>query len=336
MSHTSPLQLVPKGGDRQKIKVSSKIEISVQHYLVSRKQKGYSARTVEAYHWHLARLSAWLMERGVLAPNEIIDDLLLEWGASLFDSWQSATVKQAVLAARGWLRWCYDKHLIDDEILISVLEVPKLKRRIQRTLWADEIEALQAACDLSTVRGMRDAALVSLLVDSGLRAAEICRLQWSDLNLERRELKVVVKGGDERRGYFGDETVARLKMWRSVQPVREGVNTVFSALGGTRRNKKTGKNESGRGYPLTTHGLRRLLSNLGKAAGVAGVSPHAFRRAFVVLLTEAGANDGMIQEWGRWQSESMVKLYRQAYQSESLYPKYTPTDFLKRKKTVEH
>ena len=44
---------------------------------------------------------------------------------------------------------------------------------------------------------------------------------------------------------------------------------------------------------------------------------------------EAGANDGMIQEWGRWRSEGMVKLYRRAFHGDTLYRKYTPMEFLK-------
>jgi integrase len=142
------------------------------------------------------------------------------------------------------------------------------------------------------------------------------------------KLKVVIKGGDEDRGYFGDKTVKRLEDWLDVRPAKPGINTVFTALSGTRWNESKQEYESAKGYPLTVSGLLRILSNLGNSVGVPRVSTHSFRRTFVCLLTEAGANDGLIQKWGRWEDEKMVKLYRQAYQSGKLYNRYTPTDYL--------
>lgn len=103
---------------------------------------------------------------------------------------------------------------------------------------------------------------------------------------------------------------------------------MFTAVGGTRWNKSRQEYECARGYPLTVSGLLRILNNLGNSVGVPGVCTHSFRRTFVCLLTEAGANDGLIQKWGRWEDEKMVKLYRQAYQSGKLYNRYTPTDYL--------
>lgn len=328
MTQSTHLRLVLPPEDQPTIQVTpNRIEQSINQYLLSRLQRGYSPRTVEAYRWHLARMAVWMAEHDVVSPGGLTDWLLVEWGASLFDHWQASTVRQGVLAARGWLQWLYEKHLIDEPLAAS-LDVPQPKARIQRTLWADEINRLLAACDTETVKGARDAALVSLLVDSGLRAAEVCRLRIADVDIEHRTLTVVVKGGDERRGYFSKATADRLQRWLRVRPRRAGVSTLFVALGGTRRDAKTGRNGSAEGCPLTTHGLRRLLRKLGEKAGVPGVSPHSFRRAFVVLLTEAGANDGMIQEWGRWRSEGMVKLYRRAYHGDTLYRKYAPMEYL--------
>jgi len=150
-------------------------------------------------------------------------DLLIEWGASLYDYWEPATVKQAVTAARGWLQWCYQKQLINDKAVPEALETPKVKKRIQRTLWPNEIEGLLKACDLKTVKGLRDAALILLLVDSGLRSAEIRRLKVEDVDLKAKVLKVIIKGGDEARGYFGDETRALLYSWPEIRPAKPGV-----------------------------------------------------------------------------------------------------------------
>lgn len=309
------------------IPASTALELSIARYLVAMRQKNLSKRTIEAYRWNLNRLTKWMKERGVTQPDELVEDLLVEWGASLYDHWQPATVKQAISAARSWLNWCYEKRLINEE-LSTVLVTPSVKKRVQRTLWPDEIIKLLGGCDLNEPKGVRDVALVSLLVDSGLRAAEMCRLTIPEVDFIRRELKVVIKGGDEDRGYFGEKTLNRLEDWLAVRSAKPGVNELFTAVGGTRWNKSRQEYECARGYPLTVSGLLRILNNLGNSVGVPGVCTHSFRRTFVCLLTEAGANDGLIQKWGRWEDEKMVKLYRQAYQSGKLYNRYTPTDYL--------
>ncbi len=323
-----------KAKSEKHIQVSTKLELSISKYLMAMRQKNRTKRTIEAYRWQLNRLANWMKDRGVTQPDELVEDLLIEWGASLFDAWEPSTVKQAISATRSWLNWCYEKQLINED-LATVLEIPNVKKRVQRTLWFEEIIKLLEGCDLNKPKGVRDAALVSLLVDSGLRASEICKLTIQNVDLGRKELKVIIKGGDEDRGYFGDKTVKRLKDWLEVRPAKPGVNTMFTAVGGTCWNEFKQEYEAAKGNSLTISGLYRILNNLGKSVGVLGVSTHAFRRTFVCLLTEAGASDGLIQIWGRWEDEKMVKLYRQAYQSGKLYNRYTPTDFLENDDPLE-
>jgi integrase len=174
--------------------------------------------------------------------------------------------------------------------------------------------------------GRRNAALISLLLDSGLRAAEICRLCWKDLDLPHYRLVVVVKGGNQELGHYGPETVERLEAWeRDWQKFRNsGVEAVFIALRGWTP-----------GQPLTKKGLQRLLSNLGEAQGIPNVSPHAFRRAFACLLIEQGAPNRLVQAFGRWQNETMVKRYTAGLEASRLYEQYSPTNFLKQVKATE-
>ena len=81
--------------------------------------------------------------------------------------------------------------------------------------------------------GWRNAAIVSLLFDSGLRSGELCRLGVCEVDLSERELKVLIKGGNTMPGWFGAATTARLKRWLSVRSAWPGIETVFVGIGGT-------------------------------------------------------------------------------------------------------
>jgi len=320
------LRLIQKPSQPALLAVTNELELSLREYDRYLKLRQRSPGTREKYAAYLANLVGWLAERRVVRPAQLTRLLIREWAADLPEAWSPATLRLALAVARAWLGWLYRERLIE-EALADVLEAVPVRKRIQRTLSAAEVQVLLDACVPGTLRGLRDAAIVSLMVDSGLRASELCRLRVNDvqMNLKFGEVKinfvvVVGKGGDENPAYFGQATLARLQAWLSVRFARRDVSEVFTSLGGITP-----------GCGLTRFGLGDLLRKLGDRAGVQGVSPHALRRAFACLADEAGASSLKIQRWGRWSSLAMVERYTQALAPGREYPGYSPMDYLEKK-----
>ena len=288
---------------------------AAEPYLLSQRQAGASLATLQQYGWHVGKMVAWLADEGAVYLGEVGRDDLRAWGAGLRDRWSPATVKQAVCAARSFFRWCHSEGLLADNPAL-VLRVPRVPARVQRTLSAAEVSALLAGCD-GGVKGRRDAALVALLVDAGLRNAEICRLAVVDLCLERRQLVVQIKGGDQAVGYFGAGCAGRLAAWLEVRCAASGVATVFCSCGGNTP-----------GQSLTGRGLRLVLKRLGERVGVAGVCPHALRRSFATLMLLNGAPSRIVQACGRWGDLEMVERYSLALDPSSVYREFSPLDRL--------
>ena len=290
---------------------------NVSRYLVAARQAGKSAMTLQQYEWHLERLARWLSDRGVDDLGGVTRDLLREWGAGLWDGWAPATIKQAVCASRAFFRWSHREGIIEAD-LGQALTVPRVPRRAQRAMTSTEVQALLGACASDSVKGRRDAALVCLLVDTGLRAREVCRFEVGDLDLQAKMLIVVVKGGQREFVFFGETTAERLRAWLEVRPAADGVGTVFVSVGGLTP-----------GHPLTTRGLRMNLKRLGESVGIKGVTTHAFRRGFACIATEAGAPTRMVQLAGRWGDIRMVELYTQSLRQQELYSHgWSPADYV--------
>lgn len=200
----------------------------------------------------------------------------------------------------------------------------------QRTLAINEVKQLLDSC-ADSPKGIRDAALMSLLFDSGLRSAEVCRLQVNQLQYDVEiapgvivnRILVQVKGGTTEPGYFGAETRKLIERWLTIrsQIIKPGVEELFVGIGGNTP-----------GNSLTPSGLRVLLRKFGKKAGVRGVSPHTFRRAFAVALEMAGASTRTIKELGRWKTLQMVLHYTRGYQAATRYNEVAPSDFIRRSK----
>ncbi len=279
-------------------------------FLDELRSNGRSPATIAQYSWHVDQFLAWLGER------EINKSTLRAWRASLFDRWEPPTVKVAVTVVRSFLRFCHAEGQCKDDYQMW-LKTPKVPKKVQRTLSADEIALLLAQCDPNTPKGVRDAAIISLLVDSGLRSAELRRLKIEDVDLERGQLRVRRKGGNVGTAFFGRATAQRLRRWLEVRGAHPKHDEVFLAIGGLTP-----------GQPLTSRGLRMVLKRIGDKAGVEGVTPHAFRRSFAILLVEAGAPTRLIQEMGGWSDLRQVERYTRALETQKLAHRYSAVDRL--------
>jgi integrase/recombinase XerC len=309
-----------------------RLEEAIEEFVAAGVQRGWSKATHYQYTWHLSRFRQWCSEHDVSDPAQLDRRRLRLWGASLVDGWSLATQRLAVTTVKGLLHFCHQEGFTHEDPG-ACLKAPRPKKKIQRTLKTEEILKLLQQCQVVNVGGvseadamrcaLRNAAIISLLYDSLLRASELCRLTIDKLDLERRRLVVVIKGGNEGVGQFSQETADRLRAWLGVRQAAEGVDTVFVSVGG-----KTP------GRPLKPVGLRLILLKIGKRAGVPKVTPHAFRRGGARAIVRNGASERVAQEFGRWQDTSMVRLYTRDLDAEDLYDRYSPVAHLPAPQTL--
>lgn len=294
------------------------INEAIEEYLAAKRQEGRTTATIRQYRWHLARLALAMARQNVIELAQLTKTLLRHWGADLLDTYAPATTKVAVTATRSWLTWCRREGYMTAD-LTGALRYPKVPMRLQRTVSGAEITCLLKACDLSTPLGVRDAAIVALLVDSGLRRRELVNLRMPALNLVQGWARVTRKGGDQGIVWFGAMTAQRLQEWLMVRPdvAGDGIDNVFVSVGGSLK-----------GAGLTPEGIRGVLRRLGARAGVTHVSPHAFRRSFATLRLENGDSTRTVQALGGWKKIDMVERYSQALDLSRLARKNAPIDVL--------
>ena len=175
----------------------------------------------------------------------------------------------------------------------------------QRTLDAKEVKTLIASIETTRKAGRRDLPMVLLMLDSGLRAAEVCGLLVKHLEIPNRRLWVEGKGGKWREAIYSERTAVYLEDWLSIRAriALPETRTVFCGMGGLKP-----------GSALTRDGLRSIFAALGRRAGIEGLSPHVMRRTFATLAIRQGASSRVVQVAGGWSSLLMVQRYTQAIQ----------------------
>lgn len=283
------------------------IETTIQEFLLTGQQAGWSTGTSQTYAWHLERFRLWLAERDLTTTEALTRSILRAWGAGLREHWAPATIKGATNAVRSWLKWLYEEKVLGEDLL-GALKIPRVPEKVQRTLSAAEVGRILGACETPVEHGLnaanaltaalRNAALVALLYDSLVRASELCQLRSTDVDLDAGRLIVRVgKGGRSRVALFGPETTVLLRTWLTARPTTTALE-LFIGIGGNTP-----------GEALTPSGLRLIVRRLGERAGVQGVSPHSFRRGGTAQLTLDNVPTRIVQLIGGWSKINMVEIY---------------------------
>ncbi len=309
---------------------STELEIAIKLWQTNLKANKKSIATCQQYKKHIEKLRQWLSERGITGLKPVKRIILEEWVAELHQEWAPATVKQAVSAARSFFKWCEDYDTISKKRLRKLLKglrVPKVPKNPQRTLSISEVKQLLAICDLGTPKGQRDTAMIGILMDTGLRASEICKLTVDQIKFDAEPFpgvivnqlsSVTVKGGKEGTGHFGQQTKEHLLLWlKTREKISKNIPNIFFSLP---RGKLS--------QPFDRHTLKKMLRDLGNSANIKGVSPHAFRRAFACTLEMAGASSREVMEIGRWENLEMVLLYTRDYKATMQYNRFAPMDYI--------
>lgn len=268
--------------------------------------------TKALYRHYLVELAIWMELEG-FQPGEISDEDLIDFLTENQD-WSDSTRHSAVAAAHKFYTWRFGP----DHAVMRV-KVKRGNPGPQRTLTVDQINQLLSSFDTMTAEGIRNVALVTLMLDTGLRNAEVCRLELSRLNLKRCHLDVIVKGGDWGEGVFSDYTASCLTAWLSVRQrvASSAVKTVFVSIRGTKP-----------GTELTPPGMRGIFREFGDKAGLGLISPHDLRRSFATIATEeGGAPTRTLQKAGRWADIGMVERYTQRLSNRAM-KKYFPVSIV--------
>jgi integrase/recombinase XerD len=248
-----------------------------------RVERGLGRLTLEAYAADLARYVQLLATRGcTLADADV--------GAV---SGVLVALTQAGLSSRSQARFLSSvrglyKHLVQEGLIVanplSLIEAPRLSRKLPNLLSRDEVLRLLSAPDRALPRGVRDAAMLHTLYAAGLRVSELVGLGLADLDLRTGLVAAFGKGRKRRLVPVGE--LARESLTHYLENVRGRW-----ARPTTRRLFVTQ-----RGSGMTRQAFWKLLKRYTGAAGIRkNVTPHMLRHSFATHLLEGGADLRVVQ-----------------------------------------
>jgi integrase/recombinase XerC len=292
-------------------------------------ERNYSPHTLRAYRGDLERFVAFLAEdfldrpAAELRPGDVDPLAVRSFLAALHrDGAGRRSQGRALSAVRSLFRFACREGVMAANPAAGV-PTPKAPRELPRHLRPGEVEDLVEAPAADeredAALALRDRALLEVLYATGLRVSELVSLDWYDLDLSARVLRVMGKGGKERMVPFGRQAAAALGAW-------------LGAWDEVRQRDESADPEAEpvflhhRGGRLSDRSVRRVLDRyVDRAALAAGVHPHTLRHTFATHLLEGGADLRAIQEllghsslattqrYTHVEIERLLNVYRQAH-----------------------
>jgi integrase/recombinase XerD len=241
-------------------------------------EDGLAKNSIASYRTDLEQLAAFLND-GLLRAGEA------ELYAFLASRKGRATsAARRVSSLKRFYRYCLRERRIAADPTLK-LDPPKQPPRFPKTLSEADVEALLAAPDAGTARGVRDRAMLETLYATGLRVSELVALKVFEANLEAGVVRVLGKGSKERLVPLGEEAVhwlnKYLKQARGSLLKRRDADSLFV---------------TGRGEGMTRQAFWHLVRRYG-ARAIPGkrLSPHVLRHAFATHLINHGADLRVVQ-----------------------------------------
>lgn len=156
-----------------------------------------------------------------------------------------------------------------------------------RALTKKETKDLFAACaaDISSI-GVRDQAIIAILVGCGLRRSELVKINIDDICFTEQSILVLGKGNKERLSYMSDSVWSKVNYW--ITKVR-GTHSGYLFC-------RIRKNNDIQDSNLTSQAIYEILLKRGVEAKIAKFSPHDLRRTYASNLLNSNVNLMVIRD----------------------------------------
>ena len=296
---------------------------AIQGFLQFKSVEGLSPRTIDGYRHDLKQ---WIEYQGDMIVDEVTSQMLRGYLSYMLTEYtprritgnndiklSPKTVRNIWVTLSSFFHWASDEFNISNPM--KRVPAPRFTTPPIEPLSKDEIERILKVCDhtkeantdkrrkftMRRATSYRDRAIILTLLDSGVRATELCSFRIGDF--EMKTGKLVIKPGERggakgRKGrivYLGKS--GRKAIWRYLAS-RDDDENPDSYLFLTIHQR-----------PMNRDSLRQVIHSLGEKAGVKKVYPHRFRHTFSISYLRAGGDLFTLQALLGHSTLEMVQTY---------------------------
>jgi site-specific recombinase XerD len=252
-------------------------------------------RTVQTYCESVSQLAAFLADKGMPTTLEGIRREHIEaFIEDLLTRFKPATAANRFGGLRAYFRWAVEEGEMKESPMARMTP-PRVPEQPPPVLTDTDIHRLLKVCSGTSFEARRDAAIIRILLDTGVRRAELANLTLEDIDFEQDTLRVLGKGGRVRLVPFGRKAALDLDRYLRARERHRDAESPALWLG--------------KGGPMTDSGIYQLVQARALQAGLEGVHTHLFRHTFAHLWLSAEGGETDLMRLAGWRSQKMLSRY---------------------------
>lgn len=280
-------------------------------------QRGSSPHTVDAYAYGFRLLFLFAANSRKLRPCDLnLEDLDCQLITEFLEDLETnrgckAVSRNARLGAiKSFFRFLEFRVPSALSQIAQILAIPfkKTESKLIAYLNKQEVEALLQAPNLQTRLGLRDYAMIQLMLTTGLRVSELLNLGLSNVTFQpSATIRIQGKGRKERILPLGNTSLKTLRQWLAVRGNPPAPELFVNA----------------QGEPMSRWGFAYILKKHVQQAAVLcpslkhkSISPHVLRHTCAMVVLDATHDIRKVSLWLGHSSTQTTEIYVRADPSE--------------------
>ncbi|OQW45415.1 MAG: integrase [Nitrospira sp. HN-bin3] len=261
--------------------------------------------TRKAYTWAVAEFAAWCERHGLLSLPAIEPVHVATYIESLQARLSAPSIKQHLAAIRMLFDWLVVGQVLPSNPASSV-RGPKYSTKKGKTpvLMADEARTLIEAIDVHTIVGLRDRALIGLMVYTFARIGAALAMQVEDVYIQGRRtwVRLHEKGGKLHAMPCHHNLDEYLHAYLKAAQLTEGKSPLFRTMHGRTRPLSD--------RPMTQADAYRMIRRRATDVGIrTKIGNHSFRATGITEYLRNGGKLEIAQQMANHESARTTGLY---------------------------
>lgn len=262
--------------------------------------------TLETYKKGLKQFFIYLLENEIQEPTR---KDVISFRDYIKETHKAGTAQTYLASVRAFFKWT-DSEGYYPNIAHYVKSVKQEKGFKKDYLTSEQAKDVLNAISRTTVSGLRDYAIISLMLTTGLRTVEVSRANVDDLRTlgNSTVLYIQGKGHDTKDDYV-----------KITKPVEHAIRTYLKAVQAQSDSPMfTSLDNKTKGNRLTTRSLSRICKKYMVKAGYDSerLTAHSFRHTSVTLALLNGNTLEQVQQMARHKNINTTMIYNHALQKE--------------------
>lgn len=257
-------------------------------------------KSKDTYRKALKQFVNWITANG----GEVTEKSdILAYKSHLMETYKAPTVSAYITAVRGFYKWLEAEKIAPN--IAGDIKGAKASRGFKKdVLTVDQAKKILENINREHLEGLRNYAMINLLLRTGLRTIEIERANISDIRQQGGQALLYVqgKGRDEKDDFvvLTPSTLEPIQEYLKARKERNSEAALFASDG----NRSKGER-------LKTRSIRRIIKEAMAAVGIDSdrLTAHSFRHTAITFALLAGAELSEVQKMARHSSINTTMIY---------------------------